>query len=46
MPDLDAIVNAIKAFDWSDYGLDNLGEVESDDWAYALAQKIWEATNG
>lgn len=45
MPDLDAIVKALKEFDWDDYGLDNVGEVESDDWAYALAAKIWEATH-
>lgn len=45
MPDLDAIVNALLDFDWDDYGLDNVAETESKDWAYALAQKIWEATN-
>lgn len=45
MPNLDAIVNAIKAFDWSDYGLHEVEEAPSDEWVYALAQKIWEATN-
>lgn len=46
MPDLDAIVNALRNFDWSNYGLDAVEAVESDEWIYAAAQEIWEATNG
>jgi hypothetical protein len=46
MPDLDKMVAAIKEFDWSDYGLDDVAEVESDEWCYALAAHIYAQTEG
>ncbi len=40
MKDHAAVVAAIKAFDWWNYGLDEVGQAQSDDWAHDLARAI------
>lgn len=38
--DLTPVVDTIKDFAWWNYGLDEVGETESDDWAHALAAEV------
>lgn len=33
----------IKRFDWENYGLDEVGQTEYDDWAEALAEEVVDA---
>lgn len=35
-----AVKEAILEFSWWNYGLDNVGDAESDDWATELAESV------
>jgi hypothetical protein len=40
MPERDAMIRTIKEFPWWDFGLDEVAEADSDEWARALADAI------
>lgn len=46
MTDRDKVLEAVKGFRWWNYGLDNVSEAQSDDWAHALADEIVVALDG
>ncbi len=37
------VADTLKRFDWDNYGLDEVGQLEYDDWAKALAAEVVEA---
>lgn len=40
MTDLSEAVQGVKDFSWWNYGLDEVSETQSDDWAHALVDEI------
>lgn len=40
MTNHDKVVEAIKEFNWGNYGLDHMEDLPADDWAHALADEV------
>ena len=40
---VETIAEAIRSFDFDDYGLDDLEEIKDLDWVDDLAQHIWDS---